>query len=1016
MLIQHLCELIEEWKQDFQRQTKTLREGLDQLKGEAIANVLIIKTIVLTQVVDLKYTIESLFKFTSSENVRYGHMPDNRKKKIRRTEELDDATDVITKMENVTLMDGQVDTYVLSVRQAGGDQATDELVASSLLRQLSAEMRQSAILHTDSSLQSIVKHVKAYFKSRKMAPAIFGAISQPNPQSTHTVNNSDLMNQILTTQREQQQLLQVQTELLKTLTLGKNPRCYGCGELGHIRRNCPNTRYQGYRSGNNKFAAINKSSCLIINVRVNNFPLCAMIDTGASRTVISQNLISHLGIEMEPTQTVFQLPNSQSLVSAGKATVHIELSNHSRFHDVGCEVVTNLAVPFILGIDFLTATKVNQVPQLVCGVMTDWVKSSSLSTASDVDEEVSESAELQIKAEDYGYGYNDCSFKLPDVESAVASVLHDHTDVFAEGNGLGKVSVTINDAFPLPHIDSILDGLKGAKVFSSLDCVSGYWQVPVNQDSRALTAFCTPQGLFECLRSFLGFVGYLRRFLPNFSQMTAPLRLLLDSNALWSWGPEQQAALDISAGIGAILSQSSDEYRPIAFLSRTLSRAERNYSVLEKEMLAIVFALSKFRPYIYGMHFQIITDHRPLESLQNMKDSYGRVERWRLLLSDYDFEVVYRKGSENGGADGLSRSMLATFSVPGLADAQNIQQISADDIKINQQADPDLDFVIKQVCNGSINNRTEWDTPNLKLALATEDETALTTVTLLCEKVFPIFGIPNRILTDQGRNFESGLFHQMCTTLGIKKIRTTAYHPQGNGKCERANRTILSMLSKCGATNPHDWDLELHWQTFAYNTTDHASTKLSPYFVMFGRLPRLPVDFMYGEMFNSPPSLHEYVTDLRASMMDAKKMADSEVEKAQTRQRRNYDADNHVRANSVACGDSVSRTIDHKYPGPERKLLPKRDLHTVVGVRDTTITLENNQNIHKNKLRKAPASGTSVITDNVLLDAETPFADEDGYVYLVPVDAASRIVESTIGMGSTSRAGRVIRKPVRLDL
>ncbi|KAG1659878.1 hypothetical protein GQR58_022290 [Nymphon striatum] len=168
------------------------------------------------------------------------------------TEELDDATDVITKMENVTLMDGQVDTYVLSVRQAGGDQATDELVASSLLRQLSAEMRQSAILHTDSSLQSIVKHVKAYFKSRKMAPAIFGAISQPNPQSTHTVNNSDLMNQILTTQREQQQLLQVQTELLKTLTLGKNPRCYGCGELGHIRRNCPNTRYQGYRSGNNK--------------------------------------------------------------------------------------------------------------------------------------------------------------------------------------------------------------------------------------------------------------------------------------------------------------------------------------------------------------------------------------------------------------------------------------------------------------------------------------------------------------------------------------------------------------------------------------------------------------------------------------------------------------------------------------------------------------------------------------------------------------------------------------------
>ena len=130
-------------------------------------------------------------------------------------------------------------------------------------------------------------------------------------------------------------------------------------------------------------------------------------------------------------------------------------------------------------------------------------------------------------------------------------------------------------------------------------------------------------------------------------------------------------------GIGAVLCHKIDgKERPVAFASRTLSCAERNYSQLEKEALALVFALKHFNEYLWGQpSFSLVTDHKPLLGLFSSSKpiSYmasGRIQRWSLLLQAYRFELMHRSGEKLGNADALSRLPLsvATDSTPIPAD------------------------------------------------------------------------------------------------------------------------------------------------------------------------------------------------------------------------------------------------------------------------------------------------------------------------------------------------------------
>jgi hypothetical protein len=108
--------------------------------------------------------------------------------------------------------------------------------------------------------------------------------------------------------------------------------------------------------------------------------------------------------------------------------------------------------------------------------------------------------------------------------------------------------------------------------------------------------------------------------------------------------------------LGAVLSQGEiGRDLPIACASRTLSKAERNYPTAEKELLTVVWGCKHFRPNLYGRKFTVVTDHRPLVWIFNVKDPSSRLLRWRLKLKEYEYNIVYKRGSSNTNADALSR-------------------------------------------------------------------------------------------------------------------------------------------------------------------------------------------------------------------------------------------------------------------------------------------------------------------------------------------------------------------------
>ena len=132
------------------------------------------------------------------------------------------------------------------------------------------------------------------------------------------------------------------------------------------------------------------------------------------------------------------------------------------------------------------------------------------------------------------------------------------------------------------------------------------------------------------------------------------------------------------------------------------------------------------------------------------------------------------------------------------------------------------------------------------LAYASKTQTAQATARILWDNFICHYGFPEQFISDQGRNFESDLIKELCKIASVKKLHTTPYHPQSNGQCERFNSTLCNMLGTLSDEEKSDWKSHLGCMTHAYNCTKHVSTTYSPYYLMFGRHPRLPIDVEFG--------------------------------------------------------------------------------------------------------------------------------------------------------------------------
>ena len=159
-----------------------------------------------------------------------------------------------------------------------------------------------------------------------------------------------------------------------------------------------------------------------------------------------------------------------------------------------------------------------------------------------------------------------------------------------------------------------------------------------------------------------------------------------------------------------------------------------------------------------------------------------------------------------------------------------------------------LDYLSLEPCKGQVENVlvvTDHFT-RYSQTFPTKSQTAKVTAKVLWHNFICHYGFPEKFISDQGRNFEFHLIADLCKLAKVKQIRTSPYHPMTNGQCERFNRTLCDMLGTLETEEKADWKAFIHTLTHAYNCTRNSSTGYSPFFLMFGRQPRLPVDVAFG--------------------------------------------------------------------------------------------------------------------------------------------------------------------------
>jgi len=629
-----------------------------------------------------------------------------------------------------------------------------------------------------------------------------------------------------------------------------------------------------------------------------------------------------------------------------------------------------------------------------------------------------------------------------------------------------------------------------------------------------------PKSVTE-IRSFLGLAGYYRDFIPSFSVIAKPLTALTRKNARFIWSGECSEAFqklkkllsqspvlahfnpklatelrcDASDNaIGVILVQKHKTgWKIVSCAARNLSETEQRYTVGEREMLAIVYGLKKFRCYLYGIEFTVVTDHANHTSMMHKLNPSDRVARWLLHCMDFKFKIVYRPGDRNRDVDDLSRyaldkaihfepteillmlvtedkditdpqkyteSLITSYPPLNLRNEQNddplcysiinklenshvisnkeskrinkyvlingilyrklrsktgdkyntvIPKAMLRDIMYSLHEDPlsghssfrktldrarlrfywpKMTKYIKKYCISCMDCQTKGYNNKLPAGLlqpipvrgpwsrvgidavgpfkisnmgnkyiltatcyftkyaearAVPDISAETTARFIVDDIICRHGAVEELLSDLGRNFLAEVVEQMLKIVGTRHVRTTSYWPQCNGLDEKVNGILCRMISKYVSSSHKDWDEYLNMLRFAYNTQIQGTIKLSPFMVLYGRDVRLPLDIIMGEPVNRVDNPISYAKKLREIMPKIWMIVKQNIERAQNKQKIQYDKKH--RDVSYKVGDLVwvykptrkkglTDKLVHKNRGPFKVVEPYKKVNYIVeGIR-----------------------------------------------------------------------------------
>ncbi|GJT98869.1 transposon ty3-I gag-pol polyprotein [Tanacetum coccineum] len=439
---------------------------------------------------------------------------------------------------------------------------------------------------------------------------------------------------------------------------------------------------------------------------------------------------------------------------------------------------------------------------------------------------------------------------------------------------------TMKDKFPIPIIEELIDEFFRAKVFTKLDLRFGYHQIRMCEEDIHKTAFSTHQGVstdpskvqamqdwpvpvnIKKLRGFLGLTRYYRRFIKNYAAISRPLTDLLKKNS-FEWSNTAQQAFEelkiammnalvlalpnfqeefivetdaSEEGIGAVLQQQG---HPIAFLSRTLAPRHKGLSTYEKEFWAVVYALEKWRGYLLDRHFKIKTDHFSLKYLIEQRLTTPFQIKWLPKLLGYDYEILYKKGSENVVADVLSRSPIPSLQTMVVSDISNdlLERIKAmrrngklvigSDENLRQEL---LKFYHDEPMGG--HSGIEASYKRLKAIFYWKGMKRLSKyghfiplsrpfkaaqiAQVFLDSVYKLHGLPKTITSDRDKIFISTFWKELFKRLGITLQLSIAYHPQTDSQTEVVNRCLESI-----------------------NTT--------PFEVVYGQKPPTHISYMAGD-------------------------------------------------------------------------------------------------------------------------------------------------------------------------